>query len=557
MEKILDENYYDLIIDNIMVPYYNIGNNITYLNERHSLLHVLSGQEDICYLGETPYHRFPSIYTTTSTVSLEKSGVAQIRRNPSLALYGSGAIIGIIDTGIDYRHPAFRYNDGSTCIISIWDQTIQTGTPPQGMSFGSEYTKENINLALQSADPLSIVPTVDEDGHGTAIASVVAGKPNMEQGFSGVAPDAEFVVIKLKQAKSNLRRIAFVPDDVSCYGESDIMLATRYLLSVSQKLGRSIAICVALGSSQGSHDGQGSVSSYFDYISRFSQTCVAISAGNEGNSNRHYFGNISEAPYRTAFELRVGSQDSLFAMEVWPYSPSRLSIEIISPGGESTPLIYPRINLCERYDFVFNQGTLWVNNIIFEEETGEQLILLRFQDPVPGVWRFQVYNLEEEPFSFHSWLPSGILISEETYFLQANPDTTIVSPGNSAHTMTVTAYNQTDDSILIDSSRGYSRTGQPKPDIAAPGYELPCALPNNRYGTITGTGAATAHTTGIIALIFEWAVSRGNYTSITGVDITHLLIRGAYRSPDTRYPNNIWGYGQIDINGVFERIALF
>jgi subtilisin family serine protease len=557
MEKILDENYYDLIIDNIMVPYYDIGNNITYLNERHSLLHVLAGQIDVCDLGANPYHRFPSIYTLTSEISLEKSGITEVQRNPALSLYGTGAIIGIIDTGIDYRHSAFKHNDGTTRILSIWDQTIQSGTPPEDMVYGSEYPKELINLALHSADPLSIVPTVDEDGHGTAIASVAAGKPDPAQNFSGVAPEAEFAVVKLKPAKYNLRNISFVPDNILCYQESDIMLATRYLLSVAKRLSRPIAICVALGSNAGSHDGQSAASSYFDYITRLSKICVAISAGNEGNSNRHYYGNVPQAPYHSEFELRVGNPDRLFSMEIWPYAPSRLSIEVTSPSGESTSLVYPRINTCERFSFVFNQGIIWINNINFEEETGEQLILLRFENPISGIWRFRLYNLENEPFSFHSWLPAGNVISSETYFLQSNPDTTILSPGNSIHSLTITAYNQDNDSILIDSSRGYSRTGHLKPDLAAPGYNLTCALPDNRYGTLTGTGAATAHTTGIIALLFEWAVSRGNYTSITGVDINHLLIRGAVRSPTTVYPNNIWGYGQININGVFERLAIF
>lgn len=557
MEKILDENYYDLIIDNVMVPYYDIGNNITYLNDRHSLLHVLAGQIDPCDLGANAYHRFPSIYILTSQISLEKSGIIQVQSNPALALYGTGAIVGIIDTGIDYRHSAFKHNDGTTRILSIWDQTIQSGTPPEDMAYGSEYPRELINIALRSADPLSIVPTVDEDGHGTAIASIAAGKPDESQGFSGVAPEAELVVVKLKPAKYNLREVSFVPDDILCYQESDMILAARYILSVAQRLNRPVVICIALGSSDGSHDGQGAASSYFDYITRLSQVCIAISAGNEGNSNRHYYGNTTQTPYQAEFELRVGSQDRLFSMEIWPYAPSRLSIEIISPSGESTSLVYPRINTCERFNFVFNQGIIWVNNISFEEETGEQLILLRFENPISGIWRFQVFNLENEPFSFHSWLPAGNIISSETYFLQSNPDTTILSPGNSIHALTVTAYNQDSDSILIDSSRGYSRIGLPKPNLAAPGFNLTCALPDNRYGSLTGTGAAAAHTTGIIALLFEWAVSRGNYTSITGVDINQLLIRGASRSPTTSYPNNIWGYGQVNINGVFERLAIF
>ncbi len=183
------------------------------------------------------------------------------------------------------------------------------------------------------------------------------------------------------------------------------------------------------------------------------------------------------------------------------------------------------------------------------------MILIRFQNPIPGIWTIKLQNLENEAFSFHSWLPSGNLISDNTFFLNSNPDTTITAPGTSTHPLTVTAYNGENDSILPESGRGYTRTGYIKPDIAAPGYQLTCAVPGNQYGTITGCGCAAAQAAGIEAMVFEWAVPRGNYTTITGNDVNRLLIRGARRNPSNTYPNNVWGYGQIDINTLFERLT--
>ncbi len=557
MQKILDENFYDLIIDNILAPSYDTGDNITYLNERDSLLHIATMDGQPCDLGTQPYHRFPSILTLTSIASLEKSGIIKVQRNPYLSLYGRGVIIGIIDTGIDYQHPAFRYNDNTSRILSIWDQTIQEGEAPERFTFGSEYNKETINLALKSQNPLTVVPSVDTNGHGTSISSIIAGAPNTQYAFSGIVPEAELVVVKLKEAKQNLRRIHFVPEDATCYQESDVILGIRYVLSIAQKLRRPLAICIALGTSQGGHDGQGALSTYIDSLAQLSQIGIAVSAGNEGNTDRHYFHNSTSSPYTTEFELNVGNNDKLFSMEIWPYAPSRLTIEVITPTGESTPIIYPRLGICNRFSFVFNQSAIWINNINFEEETGDQLILIRFENAVPGIWQFRVQNLENEDFSFHAWLPSGNLITRETFFLEPNPDTTITSPGNAIHPLTVTAYNHINDSILIESSRGYTRTNQIKPDIAAPGFEIPCAVPNNKYAVLTGTGAAAAHSTGIIAMILEWAVVRGNYTSITGNDINRLIIRGAYRDPTLTYPNNIWGYGRVDVNGLFERLTIF
>ncbi|SEU26343.1 Subtilase family protein [Lacrimispora sphenoides] len=555
MEKVLDNDYYDLMINNVSIPMYDTGDNITTLNFRNSLVHILKTNSDPCNLGVYPYHNFPTLYAPTSTISIEKSGIGTVQRNPFLGLFGQGIIVGVIDTGIDYQHQAFLYNDDTTRILSIWDQSIQNGPIPEGFTFGTEYRKEIINLALKSDNPLSIVPSVDTNGHGTSIASVIAGKPNAEGTFSGIVPESELVVVKLKDAKQNLKEIFFVPNDTVCFQESDIILGIRYLISFAQSVSRPVVICIALGSSSGGHDGSGALSNYLNYLGRLPGIGLSVSAGNEGNDRRHYFNNTKEPPFYNDFELRVGERDKMFSMEIWPYALGRFAVDISTPNRESTQLIYPTIGSCRMFNFIFTPSVLWVNNFIFEEETGDQLILLRFRDALPGVWSIRIQSIDNEPISFHSWLPSGNLLSNETFFLNPNPDTTITSPGNGLHQLTVTAYNQFNDSILLESSRGYTRSGQVKPDIAAPGYELPCALPRNQYGSITGTGAAAAHTAGAIAMILEWGISRGNYTSMTGYDVNRLIIRGGRREGANVFPNNIWGYGQLDVNNLFRRLT--
>lgn len=555
MQKIVDDNYYDIIISNVMIPTYDTGNNITYMNLRNSLAHIPNNPVDPCDLGTHPYNAFPSVLTLSSTISLEKSGIGTVQRNPYLALFGRGVIVAIIDTGIDYQHEAFLFNDGTTRILSLWDQTIQNGEPPEGFTYGTEYSREHINVALRSENPLSIVPSVDANGHGTAIASVAAGKPNLDQSFSGVVPEADLLVVKLKPAKNSLKKIFFVPENIECYQESDLIIGLNYVTLFAQQLNRPIAICVAMGTNQSSHDGRGATSYFTNHLAQQPLTGITITTGNEANKRRHYFNSTVAEPYFNDFELRVGNSDQLFSIELWPFAPARLSVEITAPNREATGQVFPALGECRRFTFVFNESMVWVNNFIFEEETGDQLILMRFQNPLPGIWTIRVQNLDNEPFSFHTWLPSGDLISEETFYLNPNPDTTITSPGNATHPLTVNAYNQFNDSILTESGRGYTRTGFIKPDIAAPGYQLPCAIPGNQYGTITGSGSAAAQATGIMAMVFEWAVPRGNYTTITGNDVNRLLIRGAQRRNDTSYPNNIWGYGQIEVNRLFERLT--
>lgn len=552
MQKILDENYYDIIIDNSLAPKYSAGDNITLLNDDHSLLHISRSVMDVCDIESTPYYAFPSVYTLASSVSGEISSNKTVQPILNYNLLGQCMLVGIVDTGIDYQHPAFRNADGSTRILSIWDQTDQSGISPKGFTYGSEYSKQQISSALLSNDALSLVPITDTVGHGTAIASIISGSSNSKNSFSGIVPYSELVVVKLKEAKKNLKNVFLIPEDELCFQESDVILGISYLVEVAKKMERPLVICIAMGSSQGSHDGQGVMPQYLERLVHLSGVNISIAAGDEGNRDRHYFGSIDLPPYDTEFQLSISNNDKKFAMEIWPGIPGRPAIEIISPDRMTTGRIEPAFDKCIK--FAFDQGLVWVNNIVFEEETGDQLILVRFENAEPGLWTFRIKSTESQPFYFNSWLPAGNLISDNTYFVNANPDTTITNPGNSLNTLTASAYNQLDGTILMQSGRGYTSTGLVKPDIAAPGYQIPCAIPANRYGAMTGTGAAAAQAAGGIAMVMEWTLCKGNYTALTGKQINRMIVRGAKRSSSYLYPNNVWGYGQLDINELIGRL---
>ena len=556
MEKILDNRYYDLIISNTLVTSYNTGDNITIMNDMFSLLHIPKDRMEPCDLGVNAYHSFPELYTLESVVSMENTSEESKQITATRGLFGRGVIVGIVDTGIDYRHPAFMNNDKTSRILSIWDQTVE-GTPPAGFTFGSEYTKELINFALLSQYPYTIVPTNDPYRHGTAIASVIAGRSNDKEGFSGVAPQADLVVVKLKEAKENLKRLFCIPTGALCYQESDIIMGIRYLLNVANKLNRPLVICLALGTNQGGHDGRGALSTYLNSLLLLPKISIITSSGNEGNSGRHYYGKVSKEPYTDSFQLNSGGMDNEYFIEIWPYIPSRLTIQLTAPTWESSQVIKPALGECHKLSFQSIKTNVWINNVLFESETGNQLILLRFRNMEPGMWYIRLDNKDGLSYSFHCWLPAGNLISNETYFVNSDPNTTITMQGDTANLLTVAAYNQNNGSILAQSSRGYTRLGQIKPDVAAPGYNIPCAIPEFQYGTATGTGVAAAYATGIAAKIIEWAYIKGNYTAITGNQINRLMMRTAERDPDAIYPNNIWGYGKIDAENIFNEIDNF
>ncbi len=556
-ERIVSEDYADLIVEyngDVSVFDQFPDSTVQIVNIQYAFVHVPVSfiTQDIVY--RFGYGILPTCFGIISESSLESSGVFQLRNIPIFNLRGRGVLIGIIDTGVQYTNPAFLYADNTTRIVSIWDQTIQSGNPPVGKEYGTEYTREQINEALQSEDPLSIVPSTDDNGHGTMLAGIAGGNEVPGSNFYGVAPDAEFAVVKLKPAKRFIRDFFYIAENAVCFQETDIFLGMIHLYELSIRLQRPIAICIALGSSQGAHDGLGTLSTYVSGRAAATGIGIVIAAGNEGNKRRHYSGRINPATGYDTVELNVGEGEPGFSMELWGSAPDIYSIDILSPLGEYIPRIAAGRDDHRVISFIFEATIIYVDYQMGESQSGEQLILIRFEDPSPGIWRFNVYERGGLNLGFNIWLPMEGFISENTYFIRSDPYTTILTLGNADNPLTVTAYNDADDSLYISSSRGYTRINRIKPEVAAPGVDVIGPTLDGSFAAFTGTSVSAAHTTGIAALIFEWGIIRGNLTAMSTIEIKNLIIRGARRNADIVYPNRDWGYGILDIFNVFDAL---
>lgn len=558
-EQILSEDYADFIVEferNIEPTEQNRNINVcyNYISPNFLIAHTPINDITTRLIGTWGYSIYPRLFGLLDTGSLEASGITRLRNIPNLNLAGQGILVGIVDTGIDYTHPAFRRADGTSKIFSIWDQTIQDGPPPDGFSFGTEYTNVQISSAINSSDPHTIVPSVDENGHGTFLAGVAAGSVSESNDFSGIVPLAEIVVVKLKPSKKYLRDFFVVPDNVTSYQESDIMFGVSYLMSISEKYGKPIAICIGLGTTLGGHDERGFLSRYLSIIADRRGVAVVIAAGNEGDRGHHYSGTVPKDANFDTVELRVGPNEYGFTMELWGSAPNTFSIDILSPTGEYVPRIPARLNESREIQFVFEQTTIQVDYVLVEGQTGDQLILLRFRKPTEGIWRFQVYASSDLNSNFNIWLPISDFITSDTYFTEPDPDYTITSPGNTIIPIVVTTYDHTTGSLYLHASRGFTRTNKIAPSFAAPGVNITGPTINNGYTTLSGSSVAAAHTTGVAAMFLEWGVVRGNYTQLDSVEINKLLIRGAKRDPNLTYPNKAWGYGILDVYNTFNQL---
>lgn len=509
------------------------------------------------YINRYGYNSVPKCFGLLDTSTIEETGVNKIRRQPYLDLYGQDILIGFIDTGIDYTHSVFRNADNTSRILSIWDQTINEipegslGQKTEYYDFGTEYTKEMLNAALRSENPFHVVPTTDENGHGTFIAGIAAGNEDLENDFSGIAPLSNIVAVKLKQAKPYLRKYYGIEADVPCFQENDIMMAIRYLVRISTQYGKPLVICIGIGSNAGSHSGDLFLSDYLNITSQYTGIATVTAAGNEVNLGHHYQGELQEG-VTDEVELKISEKEQRLYMEIWAKSPNEVALDVVTPLGETANSISIINNREQRVTFIFEKTILYFFKMI-DIYTGNEVIILRFENPTPGIWTIKVHPRIIFSGTYHIWMPMEHFVEKDTYFLVPDPNITICEPGNAEIVMTMSTYNHKTQAIYLQSSRGFTWNGNIKPDLAAPGVTVYGPVPGNKFSTKTGSSIAAAQGAGLSALMMQWGITEQHNLDMNTVKIKNYFIRGAKRT-DIIYPNNEWGYGQIDIYEAFRMI---
>jgi hypothetical protein len=556
--KILSNDYANVITEYAINPEELArfeNDTINYIDDKYAVIYIPIEKVPQFLIGPVAYSVIPKTYGLLDEAALEEMGVSRVQATPFLSLKGQNILLGFVDTGIDYSRSIFKYSDNKTRIVSIWDQTIENLQASESTYyFGTAYTRDQIDLALQNADPLSVVPSIDEIGHGTTLAGLAGGSYDADNDFTGVVPLSEFVIVKLKTAKPRLKEFFGIPEDVPCFSEDDIMFGIRYLYLTAKKLQRPIAICIGIGTNQGGHEGLGVLNDMITRLGTQAGTAFVLAGGNEGNRAHHYSGSIDKSIGYDTVELIVGEGEHDFSMELWGNTPGSYSVDITSPSGEYYSRIPARVGEHRLVEFIFETTKIYIDYVLVESQSGDQLILMRFQSPTPGIWRFRVYGSKINS-GFHIWLPIYGFITENTFFLKPDPYTIITNPGNNPFAITATAYDYRNNSIFINASRGYTRNNLVKPDFAVPGVAVYSPLPGNTFGTTSGTSTAAALLTGVTAMLLEWGIVKGNDRSMDSLQISKYLIRGVDRTETITYPNREWGYGMVDIYSTFESLS--
>lgn len=478
--------------------------------------------------------------------SLVTTCVQSVQTNPLWNLNGKNVVVAIIDSGIDYLHPDFRNEDGTSRILYIWDQTA-IGTPPQGFKSGAEYNNEQINRALKNENPLAIVPHVDTNGHGSAVAGIAAGNGRDSNGENtGVAPGADIISVKLGSRGYP-----------SFAKTTELMRAIKYVISQAKILLKPVAINISFGTNNGSHDGNSLFENYINDISADWKTVIVIPTGNEGSAGHHYEGTINSFETMDVEFFTAPGINSYF-ISMWKDFVDNLSVELIFPSGKTTGVV----NLENQVKTTRENNT--VAMIFFGQPShysiGQQIYfeVTALEGAVDsGLWKIRIRSGDIVNGKFELWLPSIEAVTNQTSFATPSITNTLTIPSTARKVIAVAGYNDRLDSVLDFSGRGRIDGIMHKPDLAAPATGILTTKSGGGYDSFTGTSFAAPFVTGSAALMMQWGIVDQNDLFLYGERIKAFLRLGANRSKIRQYPNISWGYGTLCLENTMDYLKKY
>ena len=255
----------------------------------------------------------------------------------AIAYTGKGVTICLIDAGFDFQHPAFKDDEGHSrikCVYLMGDEgghKFTVNDPDAGeITFpGSVYDTPELIASLTFDN--------QEEFHGSHTAAIAAGSIS-PQGFGGMAPEADLVLIPLNEVDTE----DFQDLGIDEYVELAIAFVTAYAKQSEQP----VVLSASLNSHAGPHDGTGTVIEAIEEAS--SSLIPVISAGNEGGYPIHLYQEFTERKQSVKtllmdlVEDESGEYSYIYMPEVVGYTleGSEVSIQLalksISPMGRLT-----------------------------------------------------------------------------------------------------------------------------------------------------------------------------------------------------------------------------
>lgn len=522
--------------------------------------------EDIERLTQLPYVTSvmgPEFDALHNDVSRAQSGASLLQDGVfnNTAYNGTGVLVGIYDSGIDWKHPDFRKSDDQTKsrIISIWDQTLtaQAGeTAPVGFATGVEYTKAQIEDELDGT-PTGFVRENDTNGHGTHVSGTAAGNGSAftDKRHKGFSSDADIV---------------FVKGGNGSFPTTNTINALTYFKNVATALNKPIVVNMSIGGQSSAHDG---TSSHEVAVNSFTTSgagrVVVISAGNDYGANLHRKVDIAAGAAQT-YNFTVASNTSaasVFSFIMYANDNTPVTAKLTTPDGQQ----YTQ-NISTNTAHTILGGGLtatmynyWSND---NNKRYVQLVITRTSGTtnVQGNYSLEITNNGTQQITAHGWLYSqGV----QTTLQNGDNEYIVGSPGNASNAITVASYmgrpswystgaystTTPQESISSFSSQGPRVDGAQKPDIAGSGQNVissrssnsaPAATDiisgTNYYVKNQGTSMSSPGVAGAVGLLLQ------ANPSLTAAQVKARLTANARMDGATGVvPNMRWGYGKLDI----------
>jgi len=494
------------------------------------------------------------------------------------AYTGKDVVVGVVDSGIDWKHPDFQWptTPATSRVQYLWDMSDSTSgnsTPPSEYGYGREYTKSQIETGLCLERDLE-----DGGGHGTHVAGTAAGGGRWNTDYRGIAPESDIVFVKGFRSGPGFK-------------DTDVINGCDYIFKRAARLGKPAVINLSLGGQSGAHDGTSLYEQALDALTGPGRIIVAA-GGNEGDSriHLHYKTGGDERKPRVTF-FRAAQESPVVVLDIW-YSggPVNIGLAWYSPAP----------SLIGYFDAVPAGGSLDLEPVMF----GSTILALAGienigADPSNGHGHAAVVLMgvsEDMPLSdiifglytygtgtLDGWAMRGEFApnaNEENFIMPGDYNSTVGTPGTAKRLITVGSYvtknawvdlngvtRQQDGNPVIGelssfSSLGPTRDGRMKPDISAPGEVIVSTLSEdcgaadekilfgNGYQKMQGTSMASPHVTGTVALMLE----RNAVLDVP--EVLSALTQSARKDQFTGQGNgNRFGHGKLDAYAAVQRVT--
>ena len=220
---------------------------------------------------------------------------------------GEGSIVAVIDTGVDYTHPDLAAN--------MWVNVAELNGVAGVDDDGNGYVDDIHGVSTVGATRYHSGDPMDDHGHGTHVAGIIAMTANNDEGAVGLAYGAKIMAIKAGQA-------------TGIFSDTDIAEAINYAVANGADV-----INMSFG-------GTGNSFLLEEALSNAFGSCVLVAAaGNYGMPTSELIGGADFYPAGYSFVIGVMSSDqdnNFSAFSNWDAVPEggNAEYEIVAPGEE-------------------------------------------------------------------------------------------------------------------------------------------------------------------------------------------------------------------------------